>query len=200
MTATAGPSDAPDESTGTGPNDADEHPDPDVRPRPVLPRLRLPHGRPRVRLHPVNLQITAAIDAATEPYKTVLLTAGRTGARANEILGLTWGDVDLQDLDDATVSFTSQAARDGMTRIPTKTDGSARVLPSDRAFAAHLAGFRMSRALDGLDTGDQAFILSTKSGKATMTRSEGVQVRPDGRTGMEAHEATRDVTTPTPTA
>ena len=43
-------------------------------------------------------EIAALLRAASEPYRTLLATALFTGLRQGELLGLTWGDVDLVGL------------------------------------------------------------------------------------------------------
>lgn len=66
-------------------------------------------------------ELEQTIAAAVEPYHTLFTLAALTGARVSELLGLTWADVRIGDLDDAEIEFAWQVDRRGQ-RQPTKTD------------------------------------------------------------------------------
>ena len=57
--------------------------------------LRQPHGDESVHALQPD-EIARLLDAAAEPYRTVYLLAIHTGLRRGELLGLRWGDLDLQ--------------------------------------------------------------------------------------------------------
>ena len=85
---------------------------PSERPKPSqAKRRRIFEGR----------ELEQTIAAANEPHRTLFTVAALTGARLSELLGLTWSDVRLGDLDDAEIEFGWQVDRRG-DRQPTKTD------------------------------------------------------------------------------
>lgn len=87
-------------------------------------------------------ELEQTIAAADEPCRTLFTLAALTGARVSELLGLTWADVRLDDLDDAEIEFAWQIDRRG-ERQPTKTDGSARTVPIARGLALILARHKL---------------------------------------------------------
>jgi integrase len=112
--------------------------------------LMLPSERPRVgqtqrRGVYEGEQLAQVIATAREPWRTLFTLAALTGGRVSELLGLTWADVRLDDLDDAEVEFGWQVDRAGM-RQPTKTDGSARTVPITRDLAFILATHKLATA------------------------------------------------------
>src|SRR6202012_3405466 len=98
------------------------------------------------------------IAAASEPWRTMFLTAALTGARVSELCGLTWSHVRLENLDDAELEFAIQVDRKGNPR-PTKTDGSARTIPVPRELAVLLAEHKL-RSRHSADS-DYVFATST---------------------------------------
>lgn len=82
-------------------------------------------------------ELEQTIAAADEPWRALFTLAALTGARVSELLGLTWSDVRLEDVDDAEIEFAWQVDRRGQRR-PTKTDGSARTVPIPRELALML--------------------------------------------------------------
>jgi integrase len=105
-------------------------------------------------------QLEQTIAAATGPYRTMFTVAALTGARMSELCGLTWGDVRLDDLDDAELIFGWQVDRKG-NRRPTKTDASARTVPIPGELALVLARYKL--AAHG--TRSDAFVFATRSGR-----------------------------------
>jgi integrase len=74
--------------------------------------------RPRVSVSPerriyVGAELAQVLAAATEPWRTLFRLASVVGARESELLGLWWADLELGDLDMATIRFGFQADRDG---------------------------------------------------------------------------------------
>lgn len=104
-------------------------------------------------------ELEQTIAAADEPYRTLFTLAALTGARVSELLGLTWADVRLDDLDDAEIEFAWQVDRRGERR-PTKTDGSARTVPIPCELALIVAKHKLaSRFAKPAD-----FVFTTRTG------------------------------------
>lgn len=61
-------------------------------------------------------ELEETIAAATEPFRTLFILAALTGARLSELLGLSWEDVRIADLDEAEVEFSFQVDRHGIRR------------------------------------------------------------------------------------
>ena len=102
-----------------------------------------------------------------EPWRTLFRLAGVVGGRESELLGLWWENLDLRDLDAATMRFTHQVDRQGV-RVPLKTEEARRRCRS-RA--------RRRRCCS-----------STRRGRCTPGR-EGVRVR-DAQPGSRSASAT----------
>lgn len=86
-------------------------------------------------------ELEQTIAAAAEPYRTLFTVAALTGARLSELLGLTWGCVRVDELEDAEVEFALQVDRKGRLEA-TKTDGSARTVPIPSQLARILAAHK----------------------------------------------------------
>ena len=111
-------------------------------------------------------ELEQTIAAASEPYRTLFTVAALTGARVSELLGLTWTDVRIADLDDAEIEFAWQVDRRGI-RQPTKTDGSARTVPIPRELGVTLARHRLaSRFVRPND-----YVFSTRTGGPLQQRN-----------------------------
>lgn len=104
-------------------------------------------------------ELEQTIAAAPQPYRTLFTLAALTGARVSELLGLTWADVRLTDLDDAELEFAWQVDRQGR-RQPTKTDGSARTVPVPRELARILAAHKLGSRFCGADD----YVFATRTG------------------------------------
>jgi integrase len=106
-------------------------------------------------------ELEQTIAAAQEPWRTLFTVAALTGGRVSELLALTWGDVSLEDADEAQLDFAWQVDRHGQ-RQPTKTDGSARIVPVPRELALilvrHKLASRFSKPTD--------FVFATRTGGA----------------------------------
>jgi integrase len=59
-------------------------------------------------------ELEETIAAANEPLRTLFILAALTGARLSELLGLSWEDVRIADLDQAEIEFSSQVDRHGI--------------------------------------------------------------------------------------
>ena len=106
-------------------------------------------------------ELEQTILAAQEPWRTLFTVAALTGARVSELLALTWDDVSLDDPEEAQLDFAWQVDRHGQ-RQPTKTVGSARIVPVPRELALilihHKLASRFSAPTD--------FVFATRTGGA----------------------------------
>lgn len=133
--------------------------------------LMLPSERPkpsqgRRRRIFEGRELEQTIGAAAEPCRTLFTLAALTGARLSELLGLTWADVRLEDLDEAEVEFAWQVDRHGV-RQPTKTDGSARTVPIPSQLAVMLARHKLESRYS--QPGD--YVFCTKTGRSLGQRN-----------------------------
>jgi len=95
--------------------------------------------RPKVSATPerriyVDGELAQVLAAATEPWRTLFRLASVVGARESELLGLWWEDLELGDLDRATIRFGYQVGRD-RKRVELKTEESKATLPLPRSTA-----------------------------------------------------------------
>ena len=84
----------------------------------------------------------------------------------SELLGLTWSDVRLEDVDDAEIQFAWQVDRRGQRR-PTKTDGSARTVPIPRELALMLVRYKLASGFAQPDH----FVFATRTGGSLRQRN-----------------------------
>jgi integrase len=111
-------------------------------------------------------ELEQTIAAAAEPYRTLFTLAALTGARVSELVGLTWTDVRIADLDDAEIEFAWQVDRHGQ-RQPTKTDGSARTVPIPRELGLTLARHKLASRFVTPDD----YVFSTRKGGPLQQRN-----------------------------
>ena len=121
--------------------------------------------RPRVSQTPERRifegeELAQTLAASWEPWRTLFRLASVVGGRESELLGLWWQDLELSDLDAATIRFTHQVDRKG-ARVELKTDESKAVLPLPRSTAAMLLEHRARST----HTGPRAFVFATASGR-----------------------------------
>lgn len=128
-------------------------------------------------------QLEQTISAALEQYRTVFTLAALTGARMSELCGLTWADVQLDDLADAQVEFGWQADRNGERR-PTKTDGSARTVPIPRELAVILARHNLASR----ETRPEAYVFATRTGRPLGQRNVARALRAAQARASDEHE------------
>jgi integrase len=105
-------------------------------------------------------ELEQTIAASDEPYRTLFTVAALTGARLSELLGLTWGQVQLNSLEDAEIEFSVQVDRSGRLS-PMKTDGSARTVPIPEQLGRILANHKL-RSTHSAPTD---FVFATRSGR-----------------------------------
>lgn len=153
--------------------------------------LMLSSERPKVSLakrRPIFTpeEIEQTLAAATEPYRTFFTVAALIGGRMSELLGLTWADVHLDDLEDADITFAWQVDRQGNHR-PTKTDGSARTVPIPNELALVLARHKLASR----DAKPEAFVFATRSGRPLGQRATSPAHSARRRSAPETSSASR---------
>jgi integrase len=121
--------------------------------------------RPKVTAAPerriyTHAELDQVLAATREPWRTLFRLAGIVGGRESELLGLWWEDLELSDLNRATIRFGHQVDRQGR-RVELKTDESKAVLPLPRSAAVMLLKHRERSA----STGPRAYVFATKTGR-----------------------------------
>jgi len=120
---------------------------------------------PRRRIYERD-ELAQTLASAQEPMRTLFALAAVTGARLSELLGLTWGDVDLDDLGAAGVRIEWQVDRAGERR-PLKTDESRRSIELPSSLAAALKRHKLA---GGAPSGS-TFVFATRSGRPLSQRN-----------------------------
>jgi integrase len=105
-------------------------------------------------------ELAETLAASTEPWTTLFRLAGVVGGRESELLGLWWEDLDLRDLDAATIRFAFQVDRDG-ERVALKTEESKARLPLPRSTALMLLEHK---ARTPAPTTPRSFVFATRNG------------------------------------
>jgi integrase len=152
-----------------------------------------PSERPKVTERPKRRLFTAAeleqtLAVAHEPYRTLFSLGAVVGPRISEALGLTLEDLDLSDLEEATVNFLYQVDRKGV-RQKLKTEESQREVEIPYSLARMLAGHLEQSPHK--KPGD--FVFCTSSGKALSQRNVARELR---RAQKRARDAQRNPTFP----
>ena len=127
--------------------------------------------RPKVSQSPerriyIGDELGQVLAVADEPWRTLFRLASVVGGRESELLGLWWENLDLRDLDAATIAFTHQVDRQGV-RVALKTDESKATLPLPRAAALMMLEHRAR----SMHTGPRAFVFASRSGRALGQRN-----------------------------
>ncbi|MGH2944834.1 MAG: tyrosine-type recombinase/integrase [Solirubrobacteraceae bacterium] len=122
--------------------------------------------RPKVSVTPERRvyqgdELAETLAATTEPWRTLFRLAGIVGGRESELLGLWWENVDLRDLDGATIRFTHQVDRKGR-RVELKTEESKARLPLPRSTARMLLEHK---ARTPAPTSPTSFVFGTRTGR-----------------------------------
>ena len=105
-------------------------------------------------------ELAQTLAAAHEPLRTLFALAAVTGARLSELIGLTWADMDLADVDAADVRIEAQVDRAGKRRA-LKTDESRRTIELPSSLAAALKRHQLSSGVPA----PAAFVFATRSGR-----------------------------------
>jgi integrase len=119
-----------------------------------------PSASPERRIYSRD-ELAQTLAASTEPWRTVFRLAGVVAGRQSELLGLWWEDVDLRDLDAATIRFTFQVDRKGR-RVELKTEESKATLPLPRSVAVMLLEHK---ARTRAPTGPRSYVFGTRTGR-----------------------------------
>jgi integrase len=122
--------------------------------------------RPKVSVTPERRvferdELAQTLAATTEPWRTLFRLAGIVGGRESELLGLWWENLDLRDVDRATIRFTHQVDRKGR-RVELKTEESKATLPLPRSTARMLLEHK-ARTL--APTTSRSFVFGTRTGR-----------------------------------
>jgi integrase len=112
-----------------------------------LDRGERPRSKQRDRRILSRDELTAVLNAAEEPYKTLIAAAAVLGTRLGETLGLTWGDVDFEQ---GIVHVRYQIDRFGQ-RVELKTARSRRIVEMPGSLIAALRALRLRSAHNGPD-------------------------------------------------
>ena len=105
-------------------------------------------------------ELAQTLDAASEPWRTLVALVTVTGGRLSELLGLTWQDIDLADRDAAWVHIHRQIDRRGQFQ-PLKTESAERTVELPRSIVALLLGLKARSA----HCRDADFIFTTRTGR-----------------------------------
>lgn len=112
-------------------------------------------------------ELDQVIAATTEPWRTLFRFADFCAGRESELLGLWRKELNLADLDAATIDFKSQVSRAG-ERKPLKTDESlATSYPLPRSAALMLKAHLDRSPFKG----PRDFVFATRSGRAISQRN-----------------------------
>jgi integrase len=117
-------------------------------------------GTPERRIYRGD-ELAQTLVASSEPWTTLFRLAGVVGARESELLGLWWENLELRDVDAATIRFSHQVDRQGR-RVELKTDESKATLPLPRSTALLLLAHRARTAAP---TGPRSFVFGTRTGR-----------------------------------
>lgn len=128
-------------------------------------------------------ELPQVLAATWEPWRTLFRLADIVGGRESELLGLWWQDLDLRELDRATIRFGFQVDRQGR-RVELKTDESKAILPLPRSAAAMLLEHKTRATY----AGPRAYVFATKTGRPlgqrnvvrALHRAQERARRPDG--------------------
>jgi len=117
-------------------------------------------------------ELAATLRAAVGQNRLIFATAGTVGSRISETLGLWWEDLDLSDLDNASITFTHQIDRKG-NRVPLKTKASERTVEIPRQLAALLVEHKTSSHFSGA----KDYVFCTRSGRPLSQRNVARELR-----------------------
>lgn len=117
-------------------------------------------------------ELAATLRAAVGQNRLIFATAGTVGSRISETLGLVWSNLDLSDLDAASLTFTHQVDRKG-NRVPLKTADSERTIELPRSLAVMLVEHKVRSEWSGSND----YVFSTRSGRALSQRNVSRELR-----------------------
>jgi integrase len=120
-------------------------------------------------------ELAATLRAATGQHQVIFATAGTVGSRISETLGLTEDNLDLADLDHASIRFTHQIDRKG-ERVPLKTKAAERTIEIPRSLALMLAQHLLTTS-DQRRRGEHRYVFCTRSGRPLSQRNVSRELR-----------------------
>ena len=122
--------------------------------------LGLPTGAsgPKRNLSPDD--VFALIDGATDLQRPFVATVAFTGGRVSEILGLTWGDIDL-DAGEVRIEAQLQGGR----RDRTKTEAGVRSVGIPPSLVTLLREHRRRQVERGVSVAQESFVFASATGQ-----------------------------------
>ncbi|HEY1854345.1 MAG TPA: tyrosine-type recombinase/integrase [Solirubrobacterales bacterium] len=121
-------------------------------------------------------ELAATLQSASSQNRIVFAVAGTVGSRISESLGLTEDNLDLADLDDASVRFTHQVTRQGQ-RVPLKTEAAKRTIEIPRSLAVMLADHMARTANRRGIGGEPRYVFCSCSGRPLSQRNVSRELR-----------------------
>jgi site-specific recombinase XerD len=121
-------------------------------------------------------ELAATLRAAVGQNRIVFATGGTVGSRISETLGLDEDNLDLADLDEASIRFTHQIDRKGR-RVPLKTKAAKRTVEIPRQLAVMLAKHLLATADRRGRNGEPRYVFCTASGKPLSQRNVSRELR-----------------------
>ena len=165
-----------------------------VNPVSLLDRVeRLPSGDERAERILSGDELARLLGAVDARYRPLFALAAETGARLAEVLGLVWGDVDL---DAMTVTFEAQLDRQGR-RVALKTARSRRCLEVTPGLCSALRAHKLASSYST----EHDLVFATARGTGHDHRNVGGRVlaRAVEHAGLQAVERAGVVVAPAPT-
>jgi integrase len=118
-------------------------------------------------------ELDATIAATREPWRTIFILTATTGARQSEIAALVWDDLDIANVDEASIRFEFQLDRKTGKRVRLKTPESRRTIELPQFVAVLLAELK---ARSQYSRPDQ-FVFATRTGEAIRQRNLSRELR-----------------------
>ncbi|MGZ6638200.1 MAG: tyrosine-type recombinase/integrase, partial [Solirubrobacteraceae bacterium] len=128
-------------------------------------------------------ELRRLLEAVDENYRLIFELAAETGARLGEVLGLVWGEIDL---DARTITFTHQLSRG--ERVPLKTKRSRRCIEITPRLSAKLAAAKLAAQ----SSGDHDYVFVTRTRTPPDHRNVGGRVLARAVRRAELGEVERD--------
>jgi integrase len=143
----------------------------------LLDRSELPDvGDKAPRRFFSEAELAATLRAAVGQNRVVFATGATVGSRIGETLGLVDENLDIADLDKASITFTHQIDRKGR-RVPLKTKAAKRTVEIPRQLAVILARHLLATADRRGLNGQPHFVFCTCSGRPLSHRNASRELR-----------------------
>lgn len=121
-------------------------------------------------------ELAATLRAAVGQNRLVFAVAGTVGSRISETLGLDEDNLDLADLDEASITFTHQVDRKG-NRVPLKTEAAERTVEIPRQLAVLIAEHLLATADRRGRNRQPRYVFCTESGRPLNQRNVSRELR-----------------------